>query len=90
MLLPKDFDASYGDMPYDDKVEHYFGQNALARSLHPKTYENNPSFVRLCSERELAFTPYANGFSRTDINARQDLYRSIAEIVWDPARVGLA
>lgn len=90
VLLPKDFNASYGDMPYDEKVGHYFGQNALARSLHPKAYENNPSFVRLCSERGLAFTPYATGFSRADINARQDLYRSIAEIVWDPARVGLA
>lgn len=89
VLLPKDFNASYGDMPFSDKVEHYFGQNAMARSLHPKAYENNPSFVRLCSEHNLAFTAYPSSFGKADIDARQDLYRSIAEIVWDPERVGL-
>jgi hypothetical protein len=36
LLLPKSFNASYGDLPYAEKREHYagHGQNLLARSLH--------------------------------------------------------
>jgi hypothetical protein len=34
LLLPKSFNASYGDLPYAEKREHYLGQNLLARSLH--------------------------------------------------------
>ena len=36
LLLPKDFNASFGDMPYDQKIEHYNAQNPLARSLPPE------------------------------------------------------
>ncbi|MCY3956575.1 MAG: DUF1524 domain-containing protein [Nitrospira sp.] len=39
LLLPKSFNASYGDMPYSDKYKHYYGQNLLAQSLHEKAYE---------------------------------------------------
>ena len=49
VLLPKDFNASYGGMPYKEKVEHYLGQNLLARSLHPGAY-------RRCLTR----TPWTN------------------------------
>ena len=48
LLLPRDFNASFGDMHYHEKVEHYNAQNPLARSLHPLAYENNPTFLRLC------------------------------------------
>jgi hypothetical protein len=34
LLLPKSFNASYGDLPYGEKREHYDSQNLLARSLH--------------------------------------------------------
>ena len=47
LLLPKDFNASYGDKPYADKLEHYFGQNLLAKSLHPTLLRDNPTFLRL-------------------------------------------
>ena len=47
VLLPKNFSTSYGDMPYSDKVNHYYGHFWLARSLHPKNYQNNPNFIRL-------------------------------------------
>src|SRR6185369_1723728 len=39
LLLPKSFNASYGDLPYAEKREHYAGQNVLARSLHERTYD---------------------------------------------------
>jgi len=41
LLLPKSFNASYGDLTYEDKLPHYNTQNLLARSLHPQCYEHN-------------------------------------------------
>ena len=90
LLLPKDFNASFADMPYEQKVEHYNAQNVLARSLHPRAYVNNPAFTRLCAEYDLPFRPYADGFSKADLQERQVLYRKLAELVWDPARIGLS
>ena len=89
ILLSKDFNASLGDMRYDQKVEHYRSQNPLASSLHPKTYENNPSFLRLRETYELSFKPYPTTFSKADIDERAELYQELAEIIWDPARHGL-
>jgi hypothetical protein len=37
--------ASFGDLPYDKKLDHYYGQNLLAKSLNPKCYERNPGFI---------------------------------------------
>ncbi|MBX3353375.1 MAG: DUF262 domain-containing protein [Phycisphaeraceae bacterium] len=83
LLLPKQFNASYGDKPYTDKLEYYFGQNALARTLHPRAYEHSPGFLRFKNEQGLPFEPHPQ-FKRADLNARQNLYRAIAERIWDP------
>ena len=76
-------------MPYSDKVNHYYGQNWLARSLHPKNYQNNPNFIRLCNTHSLEFQPHSETFDRDDINMRQGLYQNIAEIIWAPEYSGL-
>ena len=89
LLLPRDFNASFGDMPYHQKINHYNAQNPLARSLHPLAYDNNPSFRRLCDTYNLSFTAYPLTFTKTNIDERQELYRSLAEIIWDPVRLGL-
>lgn len=91
VLLPKDFNASYGDMPYDEKVENYFGQNALARSVRftPRHTRTTPASCGSAPNANWLLLPMRRGLRRADINARQGLYRGIAEIVWDPARVGL-
>ena len=44
LLLPKSFNASYGDLPYSEKREHYLSQNLLACSLHAQAYDHNPGF----------------------------------------------
>lgn len=90
LLLSKDFNASYGDMPYEQKYEHYNAQNSLARSLHPMAYENNPSFLRVVREFGLPFEPRPGRFGRADIDSRQALYQRLAEIIWDPNRLGIA
>lgn len=89
LLLPRSFNASYGGKPYVEKLPHYFSHNLLARSLHPRCYENNPRFTRLIAERELPFQPYPDDFTVAAIHQRQSLYQAMCEAIWDPARLGL-
>jgi uncharacterized protein with ParB-like and HNH nuclease domain len=91
LLLPKSFNASYGDLPYTNpedpdnaKLPHYNSQNLLARSLHEQCYEHNPGFVRFVRESGLPFKPHPQ-FKKADLEARSVLYRLIAEKVWNPA-----
>ena len=88
LLLPKSFNASYGDLPYAKKREHYLKQNLLASSLHEKTYEHNPGFLRFIEESGLPFRPHAE-FKKADLDARQELYRMLAERIWDLERLAL-
>jgi hypothetical protein len=88
LLLPKDFNASYGDKPYPDKLEHYFRHNVLAASLHPRCYENNPTFLRLRDETALPFSPI-DDFAVSSFGERQTLYQSLCELIWDPSNFGI-
>lgn len=83
LLLPKSFNASYGDMPYSDKYKHYYGQNLLAQSLYEKAYEHDPGFRRFIDRTGLPFRPHPE-FKKADLDARQDLYRKLAEQIWNP------
>ncbi|MBL8862890.1 MAG: DUF262 domain-containing protein [Planctomycetes bacterium] len=87
VLLPKSFNASYGDLPYAEKREHYVGQNLLARSLHERAYDHNPGFKRFIEESALPFRAHAE-FKKADLDARQRLYQRFAERIWNPARLG--
>lgn len=86
LLLPKSFNASYGDLPYAEKRGHYLGQNLLARSLNEQAYDHNPGFRRFIDESGLAFRPHAD-FRKMDLDARQELYRALAERIWSPERL---
>lgn len=86
LLLPKSFNASYGDLPYEQKLPHYFGQNLLAKSLDPRCYEHNPGFLAFVNRTGLPFRPHAE-FKKADIDARQELYRQLAERIWAPGRL---
>ncbi len=83
LLLPKSFNASYNDKPYTDKREHYYSQNLLAQSLHENAYEHDPGFRRFIKETGLEFQAHAE-FKKADMDARQELYRSLAEQIWNP------
>jgi hypothetical protein len=74
LLLPKSFNASYGDLPYNEKREHYMGQNLLAKSLHEKAYEHNPGFKRFIAESEVPIKAHTE-FRKVDLDARQALYQ---------------
>lgn len=86
LLLPKSFNASFGDLTYEEKLPHYFGQNLLARSLNPKCYENNPGFLGFVQETNLPFKPLAS-FKTAQMEARSLLYLKLAEHIWNPGRV---
>jgi Protein of unknown function (DUF1524) len=86
LLLPKSFNASYGDLPYEEKLPHYFGQNLLAKSLDQRCYEHNPGFLGFVRRTGLSFRPHAE-FKKADVDARQELYRQIAEQIWRPERL---
>ena len=86
LLLPKSFNASYQDLPFAAKRDHYNAQNLLARSLHEGAYDHNPGFLAFVSRSALPFKAHAQ-FKKADLDARQNLYRKLAEQVWSPARL---
>ena len=86
LLLPKAFNASYGDLPYAEKREHYLGQNLLARSLHEAAYDHNPGFNRFIEDSGLPFRPH-DQFKKADLDQRQRLYQQLAELIWSPDRL---
>jgi hypothetical protein len=85
LLLPKTFNASYGDLPYSKKVGHYLKQNLLAQSLNTTAYDHNPPLKRLI-KAGLQFVGHKD-FKKSDIETRQKLYVAIAKRVWNPARL---
>jgi uncharacterized protein with ParB-like and HNH nuclease domain len=86
LLLPKSFNASYGALEYSVKVDHYFSQNPLAKSLNEKNYGNNPNFVRKMKDNNLPFKAYGSEeFKRSAIDERQTLYAEMAAIIWSPS-----
>lgn len=82
LLLPKDKNRSYQDMPYAEKVEHYNSENILARSLNKNCYTNNPSFLRFIKEQNLNFKSYEL-FDKTALDERTELYQDICKKIWN-------
>lgn len=86
LLLPKSFNSSYGDLIYTDKLPHYFGQNLLAKSLHPECYIHHPGFIKFIDDVGLPFKAHPV-FKKQDMDERQNLYAMLAEIIWSPERL---
>ena len=86
VLLPAVDNASYSDMAFSKKVEHYAKQNLLACSLHPIAYENNPGFSQFLKATGLPFRPMRE-FRKADLDDRQELYMALASLCWSPERL---
>lgn len=82
VLLPQGTNQSYGAMSYTEKVEHYLKENLLVKSLHPKTYENNPNFLGMAQKLGFGFKTH-KAFTKADIDERQALIQSICKAIWD-------
>lgn len=82
VLLPKGTNQSYGDMTYEEKLQHYIKENLLVKSLCRLAYENNPNFVHLKQGLGLPFRDHET-FKKQDLDTRQQLYRAICERIWN-------
>jgi hypothetical protein len=85
ILLPRGDNQSLGADTYAEKLDYYYRQNLLARSLHPLCYEKYPGFVGYVEESGFPFRPHTE-FRKADIDARQNLYRQLCEEIWSPER----
>jgi len=83
LLLPKQFNASYNDDSYEQKLPHYFGQNLLASSLNSLSYEKNPGFLAYVKASGLPFQSY-DEFKAAAVVERTSLYGHLAKLVWNP------
>lgn len=81
ILIPRGINQSYGALPYVEKLDYYYAENLLAKSLHEKCYERNPGFIRFKDKSGLPFTSYTM-FGKQAINERQKLYQVICERLW--------
>ena len=81
LVLPKSFNSSYNDDPYEDKVVQYFSQNILAQSLNSQKYMNSPGFKQFIASSGLPFKPYEE-FKLAGINERAELYKQILKWNW--------
>lgn len=86
LLLPKSFNASFGDLPYEEKRRHYLKQNLLAASLHEDAYDRHPQFLAFIERSGLPFRPHPE-FKKADLDARQDLYQLLAKKIWHPTEL---
>lgn len=86
LLLPKKFNASYGDLTYAEKRPHYNGQNILARTLCDEAYERNPGLRQFIDRTGVPLRPHSE-FKKADLEARQALYLDLAKRVWDPSLI---
>lgn len=86
LLLPKSFNAAYGDRTYEEKLVQYDSQNLLARSLHENAYVLNPGFLHFIERSKLPFHPLPE-FRKADLDDRQELYVQLAEYIWNPDRL---
>lgn len=80
LVLPKSFNSSYGDDPFESKVVQYFEQNILAQSLNSNKYQNNPGFIGFIKTSNLPFKSYAV-FKKDSIIERAELYKQI--LIWN-------
>lgn len=83
LLLPKSFNTAYGGKKYEEKLPHYYKQNLLASSLYPQCYKLHPRFEQLVNESGLPFKSH-DQFKKRDMEDRFELYRCIAELIWNP------
>lgn len=81
ILLPDPINPSLGAAAYEKKLEHYYAENLLAKSLNEKCYANNPAFLRYRQDSGIPFN-FHSEFKSNDMNERQELYYKIAEEIW--------
>lgn len=81
IILTRDKNRAYQDMPYDEKVVHYHGDNVLAQALYDGSYHMNPHLREMAEQ--YGFSPIAH-FTKESIAERARIYLQLAVDIWDP------
>lgn len=86
IILTKDKNRSYQDMPYSQKVQKYLGDNVvLAKAMNHLFHENNPLFIPLANK--WGIRPYAQ-MDKVSIRERVHAYLNISKEIWDISQIG--
>ena len=86
VLLKKGSNQSYGADTYEEKLEYYYGENLLVKSLNSKCYEKNPNFIKYSQNANLPFKSHDH-FTIDSITERQNLYQKICEEIWHSVEI---
>lgn len=86
IILTKDKNRSYQDMPYSQKVQKYLGDNVvLTKAMNHLFHENNPLFIPLA--KKWGIRPYAQ-MDKVSIRERVHAYLNISKEIWDISQIG--
>lgn len=81
IILTKDRNRSYQDMPYFEKVQKYvYDKIVFACALNETFYKNNPLFTPLANKFEIK--PYSQ-MSKSSISERAQMYLNIAKEIYN-------
>ena len=86
VLLKKGPNQAYGSDTYEEKLEYYYGENLLVKSLNKKCYEKNPNFTKYYKNANLPFLHH-DEFTKKSIIQRQNLYQKICEEIWHSVEI---
>lgn len=86
LLMPESVNRALGADTFDKKVAAYVQDNLLAASLSEQAYVKNPGFRTYVEAADLPFKPTTGDFEKTDLDARQELYRRLCEEIWSTRR----
>jgi uncharacterized protein with ParB-like and HNH nuclease domain len=83
ILLQRGPNQSFGDLPYEDKLEHYIKcpLNAYGKTLCSKFYLHNPNFLNSDKLMALGFKAHPK-MKIEDVEARTQLVVKICESLW--------
>ncbi len=73
-------------MSYEEKHPKYFAENLLCRTLNEQCYTNHPGFLQFKEASGLPFK-WTASFGVQEMKERQELYKEIAKLIWDPAKL---
>ena len=86
LLLPKSFNASYGDLTYADKLPHYNTPEPARPVAAPSVLRAQPRLPAASRSRAACRSRRTTEFNKADLEERSELYRQLAERIWNPGR----